>query len=232
MKDIIASQIQTRRSSGSPRLGLTFGLAVLLPALVLSMVFTTSAQPTEDLKITVNFTPDRPVTPDTNIELRLSRALKEGEGRIAVIINHSDITSLFVIDGTRLPIPRLFASRAASVATTCISFLKVGYACPKPGSKAGAQSRSPNKDSVRTAQPGGDASTPQSGHSQPEPSPGGSTGGNEASGPSAPLSPPASPVSENANPPEAKQPIRETVTPVLEGVHELVCSLPLPLCPK
>src|SRR6267142_1670068 len=102
MKDIIASQIQTRRSSGSPRLGLTFGLAVLLPALVLSMVFTTSAQPTEDLKITVNFTPDRPVTPDTNIELRLSRALKEGEGRIAVIINHSDITSLFVIDGTRL----------------------------------------------------------------------------------------------------------------------------------
>jgi hypothetical protein len=55
-----------------------------------------------DLSITASFNSQTPLTPDTLIELHLSRPLKTDDGRIAVIINHSDITSLFVIDGTRL----------------------------------------------------------------------------------------------------------------------------------
>lgn len=60
------------------------------------------AQAQESLSVTATFDAGRPVTPETSIELRLSRALKEGEGRIAVLINRTDLTSLFIIDGTRL----------------------------------------------------------------------------------------------------------------------------------
>jgi hypothetical protein len=102
MEDIIPTRRQTRRSSGSARLWLTFCFAGLFPALVLPMVFRSSAHGTEDLQVTANFTPDQPVAPDTSIELRLSRELKEDEGRIAVIIGHTDVSSLFIINGTRL----------------------------------------------------------------------------------------------------------------------------------
>jgi hypothetical protein len=56
----------------------------------------------DGLSVTANFNARTPVTPDTPIELRLSRALTSGEGRIAVIINRTDVTSLFIVDGTRL----------------------------------------------------------------------------------------------------------------------------------
>lgn len=61
-----------------------------------------AAHAQDGLSVTASFNPQTPLTPDTPIELRLSRAPKEDEGRIAVIINHADVTSLFIIDGTRL----------------------------------------------------------------------------------------------------------------------------------
>lgn len=56
----------------------------------------------DGLSVTATINANKPLTPDTPIELHLSRALKEGEGRIAVIIDHTDLTSLFIIAGTRL----------------------------------------------------------------------------------------------------------------------------------
>src|SRR6266436_6603426 len=54
------------------------------------------------LAVTTAFDLDRSVAPDTPIELRLSRLLTEGDGRIAIVIARTDVTSLFVTDGTRL----------------------------------------------------------------------------------------------------------------------------------
>ena len=59
-------------------------------------------QAQNDLSITASFNSQTPLTPDTLIELHLSRPLKTADGRVAVIINRSDVTSLFVSDGTRL----------------------------------------------------------------------------------------------------------------------------------
>ncbi len=56
----------------------------------------------EGLSVTTNFDARTPITPDTPIELRLSRTLKADEGRVAVIISRADVTSLFIIDGTRM----------------------------------------------------------------------------------------------------------------------------------
>lgn len=56
----------------------------------------------DSLSVSASFNHQTPLTSDTPIELRLSRALKQDEGRIAVIINHADVTSLFITDGTRL----------------------------------------------------------------------------------------------------------------------------------
>jgi hypothetical protein len=44
----------------------------------------------------------RPTTPDAPIELNFSRVLKPDEGRIGIIIDRNDVTSLFVSDGTRM----------------------------------------------------------------------------------------------------------------------------------
>src|SRR2546421_11170146 len=101
MKDIIGRR-QTKISSGKARLWLAFSFPGLPLVLLPTIVFTASAQLTEDLQITANFTEDRPVTAGTSIELRLSRELQGDEGRIAVLINKADVTSLFIIDGVRL----------------------------------------------------------------------------------------------------------------------------------
>jgi len=59
-------------------------------------------QANDDLAVTASFNSQTPQTPNTPIELHLSRALKADEGRIAIVIDHSDVTSLFVIDDTRM----------------------------------------------------------------------------------------------------------------------------------
>ena len=55
-----------------------------------------------DLSVTANVNPQTPLTPDTPFELHLSRPLTIAEGRIAVVIDRLDVTSLFIIDGARL----------------------------------------------------------------------------------------------------------------------------------
>src|SRR5688572_2960291 len=60
------------------------------------------AQSRDDLAITSSFDAQTPVAPDQPIELRLSRPLKTNEGHIAVVIGRTDLTSLFISDGTRL----------------------------------------------------------------------------------------------------------------------------------
>src|SRR5437764_10499835 len=59
-------------------------------------------QAQDDLSVTASFTSQTPLTPDTPIELHLNRSLKTDEGRIAVIIDRSDLTSMFIVDGARL----------------------------------------------------------------------------------------------------------------------------------
>ncbi len=61
-----------------------------------------TAQAQIGLSVTASFNSRTPITPNTPIEIHLSRALKDEEGRIAVIIDRSDVTSLFIIDNTRL----------------------------------------------------------------------------------------------------------------------------------
>lgn len=56
----------------------------------------------DDLSVTASFNPQTLLTPDTSIELHLNRALKADEGRISIVIAHTDVTSLFVADGVRL----------------------------------------------------------------------------------------------------------------------------------
>lgn len=92
------------------------------------------------------------------------------------------------------------ASRAASIATTCISFWKVGYPCPKPGSKA-----------VSKHETGVVPTTGNPPSSQPEPSTGGST-----ELPKTPSLP--SPQTPSVNPPV-------NLAPTLEGATESVCSV-------
>src|SRR2546421_11941059 len=59
-------------------------------------------QAQDDLSVRANYNPQPPLTPDTPIELHLNRSLKTDEGHIAVIIDRSDVTSLFITNGTRL----------------------------------------------------------------------------------------------------------------------------------
>jgi hypothetical protein len=54
-----------------------------------------------NLSVTTNLNAQVPAMPDTPIELRLSRELNKNEGRIAIMIDRSDVTSLFIVDGPR-----------------------------------------------------------------------------------------------------------------------------------
>jgi len=56
----------------------------------------------DGLSVTPSFNANTLVTPDTPIELRLNRELKQDEGRLGIVIAHTDVTSLFVADGVRL----------------------------------------------------------------------------------------------------------------------------------
>jgi hypothetical protein len=55
-----------------------------------------------DATVTVALNAQTPTTPDAPIELNFSRALKPDEGRIGIIIDRIDVTSLFVSDGMRM----------------------------------------------------------------------------------------------------------------------------------
>ena len=69
---------------------------------VTSLVLTSLTQARSDPTVTVALNAQTPTTPDAPIELNFSRALKPVEGRIGIIIDRNDVTSLFVSDGTRM----------------------------------------------------------------------------------------------------------------------------------
>jgi hypothetical protein len=132
--------------------------------------------------------------------------------------------------------------------------LGMSFKEPCAGARLAQETKRGNERSQAKA---GDASTPHKGSSTPGPSTGGPPAshvppssppqhGHEASPPivghpphlpETPSLPPqqSPPVSESANTPEPSTPstpapIREAVAPVLEGVHESLCSLPVALC--
>lgn len=84
------------------------------------------------------------------------------------------------------------SSKAADLYTTCISFFKAGYPCPKPGSsvaermaqrKALEGAKHSTSPTAAAAPSGGDASTNPTVHSLPAPGKGGAAGnGNHVSG--------------------------------------------------
>src|SRR5258708_6380334 len=80
----------------------------LVASFCLSMVVcslwlqTNRAQTQSGLTVTATFNAETSLTPDTPLELHLSRPLKPEEGRITVMMDRVDVTSLFIIDGARL----------------------------------------------------------------------------------------------------------------------------------
>ncbi|MBI3653493.1 MAG: hypothetical protein HY231_20885 [Acidobacteria bacterium] len=54
-----------------------------------------AAAPANDLQITLNLADHQTLLPNDKIELRLSRELKKSEGRLAILIGQTDLTSLF-----------------------------------------------------------------------------------------------------------------------------------------
>ena len=92
---------QTRRLLGGA--GAWLALCCCGFALMMQVGSSNRVWAQSDLKINASFTQDQPVTPDTAIELRLSRALSAGEGYVAIVIAKADLTSLFIIaNETRL----------------------------------------------------------------------------------------------------------------------------------
>src|ERR1043166_4750038 len=59
-------------------------------------------QAQNDLSVTASFNSQTPLNPDTPIELHLNRTLQSDEGRITIVIGKTDLTSMFIADGTRL----------------------------------------------------------------------------------------------------------------------------------
>src|SRR6185436_5633455 len=68
----------------------------------MSLILTSLTQARSDPTVTVALNAQTPTTPDAPIELNFSRALKPDEGRIGIIIDRNDVTSLFVSDGMRM----------------------------------------------------------------------------------------------------------------------------------
>jgi hypothetical protein len=66
----------------------------------------------QDLTVTASFAAEQSVAPGEHIKLRLSRSLRPSEGRLAVLIGQTDLTSLFTVaeqtmrySSTALPLP-------------------------------------------------------------------------------------------------------------------------------
>src|SRR6059058_5248552 len=56
----------------------------------------------EPLRVTANFSEKQPVTPTSQLELRTTRALTDGEGRLAIFVGETDVTALCVKGGDRV----------------------------------------------------------------------------------------------------------------------------------
>jgi len=84
--------------------GLPVAAIVLCVVAALLLVYdgkSASANRVQELTITANFD-GKTVAPDEIIELTLNRQLSPAEGRIAIVIGQTDLTDLFIADGTSL----------------------------------------------------------------------------------------------------------------------------------
>jgi hypothetical protein len=68
----------------------------------MSLILTSFTQARSDATVTVALNAQTPTIPEAPIELNFSRALKPDEGRVGIIIDRNDVTSLFVSEGTRM----------------------------------------------------------------------------------------------------------------------------------
>src|SRR6185295_18261994 len=66
----------------------------------------------EELRVVLDSAAAQPIMPDTPFSFRLNRELVSGEGRLAIVIAKTDVTSLFIANGVRftyvpnlLPLP-------------------------------------------------------------------------------------------------------------------------------
>src|SRR5262245_58582701 len=83
-----------------PRTWMVAGLACLLSTVYVDQVRPVRA--TQELTVTSSFENQESVAPDESIELTLSRPLSSVEGRIAVLIGSTDLSSLFTFEGLSL----------------------------------------------------------------------------------------------------------------------------------
>jgi hypothetical protein len=97
----MGKQIQRKKSAAvKTSLALALCLAVLLACANSELFVQAFAQaslptPTSDFKITASIENGQAILPDDKIELQLSRELKKSEGRLAIFIAQTDLTSLF-----------------------------------------------------------------------------------------------------------------------------------------
>jgi hypothetical protein len=89
---------------------LGFLAAIFLLGCLAPLPFTVQSQAQNgDIEITANFA-EKEVASNEKIELRLNRSLQNDEGRIAVILNDTDLTALFVGETNSLSYkPKIFA---------------------------------------------------------------------------------------------------------------------------
>lgn len=142
-------------------------------------------------------------------------------------------------------------ARREPLANPCISYQRVtghkGANCQRDFRTASATDAksSANAPSVPDQSPGGDADQTPSQGNQPS----GPSGGQQPTGPheggsegapapgnagsEGPAAPPPSPVASSPAPPEPEpdHPVAELLEPVTAPIHEVVCSLPVALCP-
>lgn len=72
-------------------------LTLLLPVVLVVPFFIVKARNDDEIVVTANFS-GREISPADRIELTLNRTLKTDEGRLAIFIGESDLSSLFIFD--------------------------------------------------------------------------------------------------------------------------------------
>ena len=111
---LLTTKIRSRRRAA--RLHLQFSLSLVLagataPSMILgasqgdALQFSTTLQAKTDdqeVAVTASFVGKESVRPDEQIEFLLSHRLKESDGRIAVLIGTTDVSSLFTQEQLRL----------------------------------------------------------------------------------------------------------------------------------
>ncbi|MDQ3820658.1 MAG: hypothetical protein M3362_23655, partial [Acidobacteriota bacterium] len=75
---------------------LTLASAVLILLAANIVLVHVAAQEEQALRITGNFSAQKAVAPDAQLELQMSRSLKPKEGRLAVLVGETDVTALCV----------------------------------------------------------------------------------------------------------------------------------------